>query len=49
MWGAILAEASFRHGYMNGPATLYKDLMEPAVRTLQPEGDLKISFCIKTS
>ncbi len=40
-WGAILSEASFRHGYMHGPAILYEDLLEPAVRTLRLQGPLK--------
>jgi hypothetical protein len=40
-WGAILVEASFRHGYLHGPAILYEDLLEPAVQTLRLQGPLK--------
>jgi hypothetical protein len=35
-WGAIAAEAAFRHCYFHGPAILYQDLMERAQRGLQP-------------
>lgn len=40
-WGAVLVEASFRHGYMHGPAILYEDLLEPAVRAANFWGPLK--------
>jgi len=40
-WGAVLVEASFRHGYMHGPAILYEDLLEPAVRAVNFWGPLK--------
>jgi hypothetical protein len=40
-WGAILAEASFRHGYMHGPAILYEDILEPALKAVSPRGPMK--------
>lgn len=40
-WGAILVEASLRHGYMHGPAILYEDLLEPAVQAIHLQGPLK--------
>lgn len=40
-WGAILVEASFRHGYMHGPAILYEDLLGPAVQAANLQGPLK--------
>jgi len=40
-WGTLLAEASFRHGYLHGPAILYEDILESAVRALRSRGPLK--------
>lgn len=40
-WGAILVEASFRSGYMHGPAILYEDLLRPAIPALSFKGPLK--------
>lgn len=40
-WCAILVEASFRHGYMHGPAILYEDLLHPAIPALGIDGPLK--------
>ncbi len=39
-WGAILVEASFRHGYMHGPAILYEDLLGLALPDLHLKGPL---------
>lgn len=39
-FGAIAAEAAFRHGYLHGPAILYEDLMERAARALAAAGPL---------
>jgi Kef-type K+ transport system membrane component KefB len=33
-WGALATEAAFRHSYFHGPAILYQDLMERALRAL---------------
>ena len=40
-WGALIAEAAFRHEYLHGPAVLYLDLMEPALRAFQVRGALQ--------
>jgi len=40
-WIALLVEASFRHGFMMGPAILYEDLMDSAAQTLGRRGPLK--------
>jgi len=40
-WGALLVEASFRHGYMHGPAILYEDIMEKALLALAGKSWLK--------
>lgn len=40
-WGALLVEASFRHGYMHGPAILYEDIMEKAVMAFEGRSLLK--------
>lgn len=40
-WGAILVEASFRNGYMHGPAILYEDLLRPAIPALSFKGPFK--------
>ena len=40
-WAAILVEASFRQGYMHGPAILYEDLLQPALPALGLKGPLK--------
>jgi hypothetical protein len=37
-WGALLGEAAFRHGYLHGPAVLYEDLMERALRAFERRG-----------
>jgi hypothetical protein len=31
-WGAVATEAAFRHGFLHGPAILYQDIMERALR-----------------
>jgi hypothetical protein len=38
--GALAAEAAFRHGYLHGPAVLYADLMERALRAFELAGPL---------
>lgn len=40
-WGALTTEAAFRHGYLHGPAVLYQDLMERALRAFQLRGALQ--------
>lgn len=37
-WGALMAEAAFRHDFLHGPALLYEDLMERAVRAFRLAG-----------
>lgn len=37
-WGALLGETAYRHGYLHGPVTLYKDLMERAAAAFQLRG-----------
>jgi hypothetical protein len=37
-WGWMAVEATFRTGYMHGPAVLYEDLMERAVRFFEVSG-----------
>lgn len=37
-WGALAGEAAFRHGYLHGPAKLYEDLMERALRAFDARG-----------
>jgi hypothetical protein len=37
-WGALAAEAAFRHNYFHGPAILYQDLMERALRAFEVAG-----------
>jgi hypothetical protein len=37
-WGAVAGEAAYRHGYLHGPAKLYEDLMERALRAFDPRG-----------
>lgn len=36
--GALAAEAAFRHNYFHGPAILYQDLLERALRAFEPTG-----------
>ncbi|MDA8108058.1 MAG: hypothetical protein M0015_05445 [Betaproteobacteria bacterium] len=36
--GALAAEAAWRHGYLHGPAILYADLMDRAVRSFGARG-----------
>jgi hypothetical protein len=33
-WGVLAAEATFRHNYFHGPAILYQDILERALRAL---------------
>jgi hypothetical protein len=40
-WGALATEAAFRHGYLFGPAVLYLDIMERALRGFQVRGALQ--------
>lgn len=40
-WGAVAVEASYRHGYMHGPALLYQDIMERAVPAFRVAGPLR--------
>ena len=40
-WGALGVEAAFRHGFLHGPAALYQDLMERAVRAFRLWGALQ--------
>jgi len=37
-WGALAVEAAFRHGFLHGPAVLYQDLMERALRAFALRG-----------
>jgi ubiquitin-like protein Pup len=37
-WGALAAEAAFRHNYFHGPAILYQDLLERAVSAFRSTG-----------
>ncbi len=37
-WGALLGEASYRHGYLHGPALLYEDLMARALHAFEVRG-----------
>ena len=37
-WGWMIVEASFRSGYMHGPALLYEDLMRAALNAFQLNG-----------
>jgi hypothetical protein len=39
-FGALAAEAAFRHSYLHGPAILYEDLMERAALALDAGGPL---------
>lgn len=39
-FGALAAEAAFRHGYLHGQAILYEDLMERAARAFELAGPL---------
>jgi hypothetical protein len=39
-WGALAAEAAFRHNYFHGPAILYQDLMERGRHALDLIGPL---------
>ena len=41
-WGAVSVEASFRHGYMHGPAVLYEDLMGRALAAFEVQGPGKL-------
>jgi len=41
-WGAIFAEASFRNGYLHGPAVLYEDLMTRAYACFEAYGPGKL-------
>lgn len=40
-WGALLGEASYRHGYLHGPTRLYEDLLGRAVTALDVQGPWK--------
>ena len=40
-WGAVAAEASYRHGFLHGPALLYEDIMARALPPFQAAGPLK--------
>jgi hypothetical protein len=40
-WGALLGEASYRHGYLHGPALLYADLMTRALHAFDVRGPQK--------
>ena len=40
-WGALLAEASYRHGYLHGPAILYEDLTARALQAFAVRGPRK--------
>jgi len=37
-WGGLAVETAFRQGYLHGPAVLYDDLMERAVRAFDLRG-----------
>lgn len=37
-WGALAAEAAFRHNYLHGPALLYQDLLDRGVRAFDLKG-----------
>jgi len=37
-WGAILVEASFRHGHMHGPAIVYEDILGIAASAMDVKG-----------
>jgi hypothetical protein len=37
-WGVLAAEAAFRHNYFHGPAILYQDLLERALRAFELMG-----------
>ncbi|OGG49419.1 MAG: hypothetical protein A3F84_23680 [Candidatus Handelsmanbacteria bacterium RIFCSPLOWO2_12_FULL_64_10] len=39
-FGALAAEAAFRHGYLHGPAILYEDLMKRAAHALDAAGPM---------
>jgi hypothetical protein len=41
-WGAVAVEASYRHGFMHGPALLYQDLVERADAACNLAGPLKV-------
>lgn len=41
-WGFISVEAAFRHGYLHGPAVLYEDLIERALKAFDAKGPLKL-------
>jgi hypothetical protein len=37
-WGALLGEASYRHGYLHGPTLLYEDLIDRALGAFEVHG-----------